>query len=124
MVKNEKKANDEEHGTAHVLKRILSIAETLGDTLGDKIGNTLSDVLGSAMKQLSDGLYKIEKNILLIFFTAMLFISGVLFMAIALILIIPQYFDINLGWSLFMVGIVMIAMSWIVKYRIGIEKRV
>ena len=68
--------------------------------------------------RVQDIVYRTQKKVIQIFYASALFIAGVIFLSIAVVLLISEYLQLSKGWSFLILGLVLIILAMFVKMNV------
>jgi hypothetical protein len=104
----EKPKKDDDSIVARALKEL-----TTGVILG-----SLKTIYENFLKTMQDYAYQTQQRVLDIFIVFIVFMVGIMTVFISIIFLINQYLQIGFGWSLFIVGAILVIISYMMKNKI------
>jgi len=98
-------------------KRANSRVKTnLPSALSSFFSGFVQNFKNTVVSKVQETAYKIEKKILQDIYTFFLVIVATTFIAISLVFFLRYYLNLNLAWSFFDIGIILILIALIIKY--------
>ena len=67
------------------------------------------------IKKAQDAVYYTQRKVIQLFYASALFIAGIIFLSIAIVLLISDYLKLSKGWSFLILGLVLIILAMFVK---------
>ncbi len=67
-------------------------------------------------------IYTLEKNLIHLFYASVLFITGIVFLSLALVFLLEQYLSLSKGWSLLILSLILFLSALLIKNQVNKNK--
>lgn len=67
--------------------------------------------------KVQDFIINTEEKVIQLFYSASLMLAGLIFLSISLVFLMNEYFALSKGWSLLIIGLILIIASLIIRSR-------
>ena len=96
-----------------------SIVSSLREFGSGFVVGTVKQLYRDFIEALQEYAYKTQKKILDVFSMFFIMLLGLIFILVSLVFLIREYLGLSIGWSLFVLGCILIIISFVMKSRIG-----
>ena len=87
----------------------------LSETLKSGAVNLVLNSLKKVAASIQDSIYRVEKNIIRFFYASVLFITGIIFLFVAIASLMQEYLKLSAGWSFLVLSLILIILSFMIK---------
>lgn len=84
--------------------------------------NSVITYLKNIAEKVEDLVYVAEKNVIHLLYASVLFISGIIFLSIALVFLIEDYLQLSKGWSLLIISLILFLSALLIKNQVKNNK--